>query len=170
MFHLLLPLLLAGPARADEALHARVVDLLSGIESSPTAADWLALGPDAEAELVGIAQDANGLPTQRGNALAALANFPTERAHALLVTTLADPSANVLLRRKSCSGLAHGWGAAAVPELAVALGDSDVQLRQSAARALSKVPDPAAAEALRARLAVESNGSVKKIIEKAVKP
>lgn len=170
MFHLLLPLLLAGPARADEALHARVVDLVSGLESSPSAADWTALGAGAEAELVAIAADSGMLPTQRGNALLALGNFPTERARGLLVGTLSDASANVLLRRKACSALAQGWGADAVPALAVALGDADVQLRQSAASALAKVSDPAAAEALRARLAVETNASVKQVIEKAVKP
>ncbi|GDX79227.1 hypothetical protein LBMAG42_10380 [Deltaproteobacteria bacterium] len=170
MFHLLLPLLLAGPARADEALRARVVDLLSGLESSPSAADWSALGAGAEAELLAIAADSSMLPTQRANALLALGNFPTDRAHAMLSTTLGDASANVLLRRKACSGLAQGWGAAAVPALAAALGDGDVQLRQSAAGALAKVQDPTAVEALRARLAVETNASVKQVIEKAVKP
>ena len=110
------------------------------------------------------------LPTQRANALLALGNFPTARARTLLAATLSDSSANVLLRRKACAGLAHGWGGEAVPALASALADSDVQLRQSAASALAKVSDPSAVAALRARLEVETNASVVQVIEKAVKP
>lgn len=170
LFHLLIPLLAAGPARADEALRARVVDLLSGLESSPSAADWSALGLGAEAELLTLAADSTMLPTQRGNALLALGKFPTDRAHTLLVAMLVDDSASAMLRRKACSGLAQGWGAGAVPALSVALADDDVQLRQSAAAALAKVSDPTAQAALRARLAVESNTSVLRVIEQAVRP
>lgn len=171
MILLLATLAFATPpdaAPAGPALHTRVVEMLSGIETTPSAAAWQALGPAAELELETIARDAAMLPTQRGNALAALANFPTEAAHTLLVTTLADTTTDRLFRRKACSGLAHGWGAAAVPELAAALADNDVIVRQAAARALSKVADPSATAALKARLAVETDSSVTSILKKAV--
>lgn len=170
MFDLLIPLLFAGPARADEAVRARVVDLVSGLERSPSAEDWSLLGPGAVVELLALAEDSSMLPTQRGNALLALGNFPTDRAQTLLVATVVDASASALLRRKAGSGLAHGWGASAVPALTVALGAADVQVRQSAASALAALSDPAAEDALRARLAVETNTSVRQVIEQAVKP
>lgn len=165
----LVSLALAGPPEpAAAALHTRVVELLSGMESSPDAADWAALGPAAEAELLAVAQDATALPTRRGNALVALGHFPTAAAFALLTHTLGDAAAPELLRRKACMGLAAGWGAAAVPALGAALAEPSVLLRQSAARALGTVDDPAAEAALRRRLAVESDASVLAVIGKAV--
>lgn len=160
--------LAAPPPTPGPALHARVVELLSGLESSPSAADWSALGPAAEAELLAVAQDPAALPTQRGNALVALAHFPTEAARGLLTRTLADAASPELLRRKACLGLAGGWGAAAVPELSVALADPSVLVRQSAARALGTVADPAAASALERRLAVETDASVVTVLRQAV--
>ena len=183
MFLLLTSLALAGaPATAASAaptplaapaattLHQKVVELLSGMEKPATAAEWKALGPEAEAELVAIAGDPSGVPTQRGNALVALGFFPSDAAHTFLSATLADPTTPVLLRRKACAGLGHGWGAAAVPELSVALADADSNLRLSAARALVKVKDPSATAAIQARAAVETDTNVLAVLKKGVKP
>lgn len=186
MFLLLTSLALAGaPATATAAapttsapatvatpanLHQQVIELLSGMEKPATADQWKALGPQAEAELVAIAADPAGIPTQRGNALVALGFFPSDAAHTFLSTTLADHTTPVLLRRKACAGLGLGWGAAAVPELAVALADTDSNVRLSAARALVKVKDASATTAIQARAAVETDTNVLAVLKKGVKP
>ncbi|MSQ02233.1 MAG: hypothetical protein EXR71_10140 [Myxococcales bacterium] len=164
MLQLVFLALLADPAHADEALRARVIDLLSGIETSPSAADWAALGPAAAGELIVVATDSAALPTQRGNALIALGNFPSPAARDLLTETVSATSAAPLLRRKAALGLARGWGGAAVPTLSAALGDADVQVRMSAARALSGLDDDAARAALRARLGAEPDAAVRTLL------
>lgn len=168
MVHLLI--LLAGFAWADEPMHARVVELLSGLESSPSAADWARLGPAAAPEVLAVARDPSALPTQRGNALVALGHFPSDEARTLLSTTLADTKASSLLRRKAAYGLATGFGPAAVPALDAALADTDEQLRGAAARALATIDHPSAQAALRARLQVERAASVQKVLAEGVKP
>ncbi len=170
MLHLVFLAFLADSAHADEALRARVIGLLSGIESSPTAADWAALGPGAADELFAVATDPVALPTQRGNALLALGNFPSPAARDLLTATLGASSVDPLLRRKSALGLARGWGGAAVPTLSAALTDTDVQVRMSVVRALSELDDEGAREALRARLATEPDAAVRKLLVAGVSP
>jgi HEAT repeat protein len=170
MLHLFLPILLAVSAHAEESMHSRVVDMLSGMESVPSAAQWLALGPAAEAELEAIAADASMLPTQRGNALVALANFPTERALALLLATAENAEENTLLRRKAIGALGQGWGAGALPALSAALGQADAQVRVAAVRALAALPGEAAVGVLRAHLAKEADATVLAELHKVVSP
>ncbi len=168
MVHLFL--LFAGLASADERTHDRVVELLSGIETSPTAAEWQAVGPAAASELLQLATDPAALPTVRANAIFALGHFPTVEARALLVATLADRGAPSLSRRKAALGLALGWGAASVPALESVFADPDEQVRGAVARALSNIDDPAAQGVLAARAKVESAASVQKLIAAGVKP
>lgn len=168
MLNLLLPLLLSGTGLADETLRSRVLDMLSGMDSSPTAERWLALGPAAEAELIGIVGDAALLPTQRANALVALENFPSDTARGVVRARLADTDENPLLRRKAAGSLARGWGAAALPDLTPTLADADVQVRSAAVRAVAGLPNEAGLVALRGRLALETDAHVRAEIEKAV--
>ncbi len=170
MSYLVFLTFLANAAHADEALRVRVIDLLSGIETSPSAAAWAALGPAAAAELLVVATDPAALPTQRGNALLALGNFPSPAALALLTANLSGPASDSLLRRKAALGLARGWGAAAVPTLSAALGDADVQVRMSVVRALSGIDDATARAALQGRLATEPDAAVRKLLAAGVTP
>ncbi len=160
------PLLVAflaahAPAFADDALRARCLDLLSAYEDPATAADWRALGDGAAAELFAIAQDGALSHTKRGNAIVALGWFPAESHRRYLANLAVSEVEDSLFRRKAVFALGNGWGAGALPELTTALQASDKHLRAAAATALGKVGTPAAADALRARLAVESDAMVR---------
>ncbi len=154
-------------AHADDALRSRVIDLLSGVEYAPTAADWAALGNGASTELLAVARDAGMNPTQRGNALVALGYFPGSDARSYLSALVRDPSAESLLRRKACLGLANAYKGDAVADLAVALESSDTQVRTYAAKALGLVGSAGVA-ALEARLGKEDNASVRDAINHAL--
>ncbi|MDP2317375.1 MAG: HEAT repeat domain-containing protein [Pseudomonadota bacterium] len=148
-------------ARADEALRGRVLDLLSAYEEPASAADWRALGEGAGAELYAVAQDTSLSHTRRAGAVYALGFFPTEAHRAYLAALATTDGADSLLRRKAVYALGAGWGDRAVPDLARALAAPDSQLRAATARALGKVGTPTAQEALRARLATESDAMVR---------
>ena len=165
-----LSLLLAATlsvAHADEALRSRVIDLLSGVEYAPTAADWAALGNGASDELLAVARDAGRSPTQRGNALVALGYFPGSEARSYLSSLVRDAGAESLLRRKACIGLANAYKGEAVADLAVALESSDTQVRIYAAKALGLVGS-AGASTLESRLGKEADASVREAINHAL--
>ena len=165
----LVMLLAAAPAaHADEALRAKVLDLLAAYEEPADAAEWRALGAGADAELRAIATDAALSPTKRAGAVHALGYFPTEANRALLVGVLAGPGGDAMLRRKAVYALGNGWGEGALPELTAALADTDVQLRVATIRALGRLGTPKAQEALRARAALETNGTVRTELARAL--
>jgi len=62
--------------------------------------------------------------------------------------------------------LANGWGDQAIDELTVALANPDVQTRMAAANALGHLGTPSAKLALEARLAYETDPTVRTTIEK----
>lgn len=128
---------LALGAPADPALMRRAVALCSGIESVGSAEQFRALGPGAEDALLAIAGDAEMLPTQRANALVALAHVPSAAGRAHLRATLADRGALPLLRRKAAFALGRGWGGEAREDLLAFAGDPDEQVRSAVGRALA---------------------------------
>lgn len=128
--------LLWSTALADDALRARLLPLLGGIDSPPEAADFAGLADTAGAELMALSRDASLLPYQRANAIVALGWVPrTVASREFLTTLLADPAADPLQRRKSAWALANGWGREALPALRVAMEDDDALLRQAARNA-----------------------------------
>lgn len=166
---LVLPALaLPAPARADDALRATVLELLSGYESGPTAESLRALGPDVGSELYTLATDASVPSTRRVRAVYALGWFPTDTTRAWLRTTLADRGAESQVRRSAGWALANGWGEAALPELSTALTDPDDQLRAQVVRAIAKVGTVPALDALRARQAVETEPMVARTLTDAL--
>ena len=164
---LVLLLAVASPAFADEALRARCLDLLSAYEDPAGEAEWRALGAGAGAELLAIAKDSSLSHTKRANAVVALGWFPTDDARGYLAT-LAPTDGESLFRRKAVYALGAGWGDAAVPDLSKALTSPDNPLRAAAARSLGKVGTPAAKDALKARLSVESDRMVLDAIRSSV--
>jgi hypothetical protein len=136
---LALGLALAGPstAPADTSVVARALALCTGIESIGRAEDFRALGAGAEAALIAIAGDDTLLPTQRANALSALAHVPGAAGRAHLLATLADRDAMSLLRRKAALALGRGWGSEARAVLESWALDPDEQVRISVERALA---------------------------------
>jgi HEAT repeat protein len=165
MFTLLLAFL---TARADDALRARCLDLLSAYEDPATEADWRALGAGVDAELLAIATDVRLSHTRRANAVFALGFFPSARARAFLAGLAADAAADGIFRRKAVHALANGYGEGALAELRAALASTDAQLRAAAARAVAKIGAPTAERALEARLAVESDPMVRDTLAAAL--
>lgn len=155
-------------AYADEALRGRVLDLLSGMEEPATAADLAALGADVGVELQGIARDTNVLPTQRGNALVALGHYPSDDVRSLLSGVLRDNGGNKLLRRKACTGLAVGFGDAAVPELVAIFAENDTMMSTAVVQALGTIGTPTAKSALEEQLASEKNNSVRTALSTSI--
>lgn len=165
---LLCGLLWAAPAAADDALRARVVDLLSAYETPPSAEDWRALGVGAGAEVFAVAKDPGVASVRRQAAVYALGHFPTADHRAWLGALVADDTADRLLRRQAPAALALGWGESALPELSAALAAPDAQLRAQAARALGRVGTASARAALDGRLIAETDPMVKDALRGAL--
>lgn len=164
---LVLLLAAASPAFADDALRAHCLEMLSAYEDPAGEAEWRALGTGAGAELLAIAKDSSLSHTKRANAVVALGWFPSDASRTYL-NTLAGTDGESLFRRKAVYALGNGWGDAAVSDIARALAAPDGQLRAAAARSLGKVGTPAAKDALRARLTVESDGMVRDAISSSL--
>lgn len=165
---MLVALCAATPAYADDALRARVADLLSGYEE-PVGADALrALGDGVAAELLAIASNPTESTAHRERAVYALGWFPSEGTLAWLTERLSDPEAPSGQRRAAAWALVNGWGDAAVPVLAPALASPDTQLRAQCARALGRLGTDAARAVLRAQLATESNPMVRTTLQTAL--
>lgn len=163
-----LAILLLGaalPASAGD-LRDAVMSELSGIEDPPTAESLRALGEAVGPELLEIAQDTEVGKSKRGRAVHALGWFPTPAARSFLDLAIAGQDAR--LARKAAYALANGWGDAALPQLSGALASTDVQTRIAAAGALAIVGTEPAREALKARLADESEPAVRESIESAI--
>jgi HEAT repeat protein len=159
---LLLTGLGAGTAAAESPLRRQVLDYLGAIEGV-SASDWRSLGPDAGPELLAIASDASASRSQRAGAALALGYFPSSDARSFLDARLGDEDS--LLRRRACVALATGWGDDALPTLTRGMADRDTQVRTACVNAVATVRTAAARQALQARLAEESNASVRSALE-----
>ena len=157
-------LMLPLTALAGEKRDA-VLELLNAFEDSPSAAELQALGDGVDAELMEIAADDSVPRTRRGRAVTALQHFPSDPVQVFLEERLAGDDA--LLRRKAVWSLAV-WGPAAVPKIAAALEDKDVQLRIAAAGALGSIEDTEAKRALEQRLEKEKEKAVLDVIRKSL--
>lgn len=151
----------AGPHRAA------VLDLLNAYESTPTAAELKAIGPEVDAELMEIADDGAIPLSRRGRAVSALAWFPSDRTRTFLEDRLQKGDKSIL-RRKAAYALAEGWQDRAFLPLSTALSDSDVQVRIAVANALGRLDSDRAREALRGQLEKEPEASVREAIQKSL--
>lgn len=165
LFSALVVGLLAGEARADDALRSTLIDLLSGYEQAATADELRRLGPGVEAELLSIAEDAGMSRTRREAATYSLGWFPSDATHTWLQARLVDPATDSHIRRSAAWALANGWKDAAVPDLTAAFADPDAQLRNQIARALGKMGTPTARAALEARLPNETDAMVRTTVQ-----
>lgn len=155
-------LALASPAyAADDALRTQVLDLLTGYEDAPTAADLQKLGDGVDATLLAIASDSSVSRSRRASATWSLGFFPTDATKAFLTSLVNDTAADSQLRRSATWALCNGWGDAALELVKPALDASDSQLRNQAVRAVAKVATPAARSVLEARLSTESSAMVR---------
>jgi HEAT repeat protein len=157
-------LLLAWPVAAWAGpKHDAVMDLLGASEDPVRQADLVALGDGVDAELMAIALDPEVPTTRRGRALGSLQYYATDGVRHFLEAQLAEPTGHSLLRRTAAASLA-AWGPVAVPVLAHALSDADLQVRIAVARALGRIVAPSAKQALQARLRAEIDATAKQAI------
>jgi HEAT repeat protein len=151
-------------AAPSPEMRKKVATLLDGIESSPTAEQWRALGDEAVAVLVEVTAD-NTLPVvRRGRAVTALAHFdtPDSRQAVTRLVTEADTPRHV--RRKAVRTLARIAGDEALPALEPHLGSKSTRLREATIDAVGEIRTSAAKELLRGRIATEPQRYLKKKI------
>lgn len=157
----------AGPASAQSTPSRETVrELLSGIEDGPAAAEWDALGPGAVAVLAAIHDDGAELPFVRLRTLWAARFYPTPEARAFLGRALEREEGLAL--RTALESLAHAFGAAEVSRISPFLSHDDVVVREGAIRALDAIHVAAATEALRARMALEPDASLRALLRAAI--
>ena len=149
---------------ADDATTQQVLGLLGGYEETASPDSLKALGGDVPETLRAIASDTTLTSTQRARAIHALGWFPDDTNRAFLVSQAR--AGNPMFARKAVYALANGWGDQAIDELTVALANPDVQTRMAAANALGHMGTPSAKLALEARLAYETDPTVKATIQK----
>jgi HEAT repeat protein len=128
----------------------------------------------ADGILTGVAADRAASETVRARALSALAYARSARVHAFLENFIIEktpssaPVDRVLLRRAAAS---LGWqgGGRVVEVLTPLLDNDDADVRLDAAAALGLARSREAEGPLRARLALETDASVRRQIEAALK-
>jgi len=160
---------LAPAAAADPVTRASVEASLSGYEGEPTVAAVRAWGVDGERALLAIARDATLGGVVRVRAFHALRAYaPDAGALRLLRETAAQPGADLFVRRACFDALVEGFDD--VAEVARHLADPLPEVRDGAAWTLSRSARPEARAALRARLAVETDPTVRATLAQADAP
>jgi hypothetical protein len=161
-------LLATSAAAADPVTRASVEASLSGFEGEPDVAAVRRWGADGERALLQIARDATLQGVVRVRAFHALrALAPDAGVHRLLRDTAAAPSADLFVRRACFDALVEGFDD--VAEVARHLADPAPEVRDGAAWTLSRSTNAAARSALRARLAVETDPTVRITLAQAVR-
>lgn len=139
--------------------------LLSGFEEAPSAAEWEALGPGAVAVLTALHDDAAEAPFIRLRTVWAARFYRTAASRAFLERVLLEEG---LTRRAAVLALADAFGADSIPTVAPFLADPDVAVREGTITALRGIDDARSREALRARLAIEPDGSLQVMLRAAL--
>ncbi|MBX3269563.1 MAG: HEAT repeat domain-containing protein [Sandaracinaceae bacterium] len=158
---------LAGAQAAPS--RERVRQMLSGIEHTPSDADWRRLGDGALPVLIELYQDTREPPYVRLRAVGATGAFPRAAVRTFLLAVARAPGQNDLLVREAVVTLARAFGPAAIDDLAPFLAHDEVVVRDGAVRALGRIGTPAARAALRARQPHEPDGVVRERIDAALR-
>jgi HEAT repeat protein len=161
---LLFVLALGQAAAAEDPSKEQVLGLLSGYEetASPDSLKALrAMCPrhSAQSSRTRRSRRRSG----RGRSMRSAGSPTTRTARSSSRTARGG---NPMFARKAVYALANGWGDQAIDELTVALANPDVQTRMAAASALGHMATPSAKLALEARLAYETDPTVRNTIEK----
>lgn len=159
-------LLSTASAAPSATVVEQVNTLLNAPEYVPTAADWKRVGPDGAAVLRTIARNPKVLVVKRSRAAVSLLHFPSADTSALLRELVTSTKTPRFLRGKGAVALAVHDGATALPILQPLLVASHKRLREAAIRAVIRIDDSKARAALSAHLKVESNGTLRKVIER----
>lgn len=146
-------------------LRDRVIALTSGFEHIPSKSEFDALGPADKLEeaLLALVDDPAIKLNQRTHMLSALRFYPSPKTRARLELALTDPAQHANLRRAAVPayGEAFGKDEAGTALLAKMAEHPDMATRTLAIKALKSVGTPDAQKAIDARIAVETEPSVK---------
>ena len=148
---------------------AHVRELLSGIESVPTDADWRRLGDGALPVLIDLFNRPTEAPYVRLRALGATGAFPRPAVRTFLLAAARADNQSDLLIREAVVTLARAFGAASVSDIAPFLSHREVVVRDATARALGRIGGARALRVLRSRLALERDAGVRSSIEGALR-
>lgn len=168
----LVPLAILAPSFAQAQTapsRAQVRALLSGIEHTPSDADWRRVGEGALPILLDLYNDTREVPYVRLRAVGATAAFPRPAVRTFLLAVARADGQNDLMVREAVSALGRGFGATATSELIAFLDHDEEVVREVAARWLGRIGESEGTRALRARLTVERNASVRQVIERALR-
>jgi hypothetical protein len=163
--------LAAGRAAAARPTRAVVEPRLRAYQPDP--AGWRALGPGTDQTLIEIAGDGKVETLLRARAITTLGYFSTPAARKFLETTIegkgtsSDPGDRLLVAKAAVS---LGWlGGVDVPaRLAPLLTHADAEVRLDAAVGLGLTRLPAAAEALKKRVELETVPRVRAQISRQI--
>ncbi len=147
----------------------RVRDLLSGIEHTPSDADWQRLGDGVLPILMDLYNDTDQPPYVRLRAMGATGAFPRAAVRTFLLAVTHVDGQSDLFVREALVTLARGFGSAAVSDLTPFLAHDERVVREAAASSLGRVGGSTARRALRDRLRIERDGEVRRVIERALR-
>lgn len=163
---LLVPALASAQAAPSRE---RVREMLSGIEHTPSDADWRRLGDGALPVLMELSQADGEAPYVRLRAVGATGAFPRPAVRSFLLAVARADGQSDLMVREAVVTLARAFGPAAVEDLGPFLRHDEVVVREAVARALGRIGTRDAAAALRQRLPVERDAVVREAIEAALR-
>lgn len=146
-----------------------VRQILSAYEGGPTAAEWRAMGPQTLAVLVSLYDDSSQPAYVRLRVLSAVASFPTPATRTFLLAATRAPGQSDLFVREAVLSLGRAFGAGALDDVTPFLGSRETVVREAAARSLALIGTPAAREALRRRLVLEPDATVRATLETALR-
>jgi HEAT repeat protein len=154
--------------RTPRTLHEEILRLLESPESLPREADWAPLGPEALAELSGLASNPDAPEPQRSRAVAAMAVVVHPEASQRLQQLLRSAEAPASLRAAAMIALGRRAGLEAIPLLMPLLEDQNEQVRATAAQALGRMGGSEARKVLEERLPLEENLEVREALQRGL--
>lgn len=161
-------LLVPAAASATPPTKVELRQMLSGYEHTPGAGEWRALGSEALPVLIDLYDDADVPPYVRLRAVHAVSFYPSPATRTFLLAVARAPRQSDLLVRQAVLSLVHAFGARSVADVAPFLAHAEPVVREAAAAGLGRMRTPAARDALRARLPLEADDTVRGAIERAL--
>ena len=157
-------------AHAQTALtRAEVRSLLSGIEATPSAADWRRIGPRVLPHLIALYNEPREAPFVRLRAIDATGAFPTPATRTFLLAVVRARPQNDLFARRAVTTLARAFGSRAIPDLIEFLDHREPTVREAAVNALAVHGSDAERALLRHRLPRERSRIVQDALRRALR-
>ena len=130
----------AGRAQSVPLLLAQMKDSDSGVRSGAADALGKIGDPSADPALIGLVQ--HDIPSVVRVAIGSLALIASPQGEPILISAMANPSADSNARQQAAAGLGKLGNPAAITALLTALSDDDLDLRTAAVAALAHAVRP----------------------------